>query len=409
MNNARTEIPATSKTINVLHLRDTDKICGPGKTILETASRIDRSRFALTIGIFARPHETTNAYYDAVLKRGVMAVRIPSLSKFDVKTVSTIARIIRERDIHVVHSHEYKSDILTFLLRRRLDIPIVTTVHGWITNSIKSKLYVALNKRVLRYFDRVIAVSPRIRDEVLANGVAPENVQLIHNAIVMENYQRHLATQGEFRAQFGLSQDAFVVAAVGRLSPEKGQADLLRASAPLMRSYRRLHVALVGDGPDRDRLRSVVLELGIADRVVFTGHLVDVRPVFRDTDLLALTSYTEGFPNVILEALSMEVPVVATDVGGVPDIVENGVTGALVPAGDISGIARAIEHTLQDPQWARQTALQGQARVAAQFQFARRVEKVQQLYREVMAGRKGNPLASEDNECRNRAGAHNDA
>jgi glycosyltransferase involved in cell wall biosynthesis len=146
-----------------------------------------------------------------------------------------------------------------------------------------------------------------------------------------------------------------------------------------------VRVLFSGDGPDRAALEQQARDLGLADRVTFTGHLQDVRPVYRDIDVHALTSYTEGFPNVVLESLCMGVPVLANDVGGTREIVEDGVTGILLPAGQPERIAAGLLRLIGEPAWARQLAANGHAVVMRDFSFKQRVLKEEALCRDVLA------------------------
>lgn len=373
--------------IRVLHLRDTNKVCGPGKTIMETACRIDGSEFDLSVGLFLEMNETGNLYQQALEARGVRVLPVRSRHQFDLSVIRAIIRIIRENDIHILHSHEYKSDIVAYLVARFHPIPIVTTIHGWITNSLKSRFYIWSGKQVLKHFDRVIAVSPKIRAELVRLGVAPEKAPLIYNAIVTENYRPGSYEKGYIRRRFDLRDSDILIGNVGRLSPEKGQRVFLDAASRICRQRDDVYFVLVGDGKDRAALEKYSQEKQIRHRVLFTGHEQDVRPVYQDIDVLALTSFTEGFPNVLLESLCMDTPIIATRVGGVEDIVTDGVTGYLCEAGDSGCIAAAIQRTLDDPQQARVMVENGQALIRREFQFAARVEKVQNLYRDVLRGR----------------------
>lgn len=371
--------------INVLHLRDTDRVCGPGKTIIETALATDRRSFTQRVGLFVSTGGERNAFYDTATARGVDVIPVPTGHRFDPRVIRTLVRIIKEHDIHLVHSHEYKSDILAFLASRLHRVPIMTTIHGWITNHLKSRVYIGLERRILPRFDRVVAVSAETQRRVLECGVSEDRVDILHNAVVTEHYEPNGRPAGVLRAQFGIPGDAVVVGYVGRLSPEKGQRDLLTAAALLVGQYPRLHVALVGDGPDRAFLERAANDLGLGARVIFTGHLVDVRPVYQGVDIVALTSHTEGFPNIVLEALCMEKPVLATRVGGVPEIIEDGRTGLLVPAGSPQAIAGALARLLSNPSLGEALAVAGKRVVLERFQFADRVAREEQIYREVLA------------------------
>jgi len=370
--------------INVLHLRDTDRICGPGKTIIETALAATPGEFRHKVGLFLSLDESPNLYQTAATARGVEVVPIRSASRFDPRMIWTIIRAIKQHDIHIVHAHDYKSELLTWAVSRVYRVPIMTTVHGWIWNDFRYKVYWRAAQAVLPRFDRVIAVSGRTRDAVLACGVASDRVVLIHNAIVMENYDPATIERGLVRRRAGIPADATVIGCIGRLSREKGQLDLLHAAAQVLRSRPDVWFLFAGDGPDRPAVEQLARELGIAARVVLIGHVGDVRPVFRDIDILALTSHTEGFPNVILESLCMGRPVLATDVGGVSEIVNDGQTGILLPAHQPEAIAQGLLRLLGSPDDAMRMMEEGRRLVTAQFSFRRRVLAEEAICREML-------------------------
>jgi len=371
--------------INVLHLRDTDRICGPGKTIIETACATDRSAFSQKIGLFEVAGEPPSIYHQAALARGVEVIPVRSAHPYDPRLVTTLLDIVKRHDIHIVHSHEYKSDLLTWALRRIHRVPIMTTIHGWITNSRKARIMVGLSQKVLGGFDRVVAVSEGTRRRVLACGVPADKLVVIHNAIVTANYRPDAQAPGFLRQRFSLPEGALIVGSIGRLSPEKGQYDMLEAIRRIAPVRPHVYFVLVGDGPDRAGLEERVQAEGLAGRVLFTGHLNDVRPVYRDLDILALTSHTEGFPNVVLEALCMETPVLATDVGGTAEIVEDEQTGVLIPARAPDRIERGLLRLIDDPAGAARLMRAGREAVFARFDFQARVAREEALYREILS------------------------
>ena len=357
--------------INILHLRDTNNVCGPGKTILETCARIDKDRFNLSIGLFMHETDKENLYYKEAKDRGLTIYPIRTNHQFDKSIIKKIIQIIKEKDIHIIHSHEYKSDIVALLVSRFHKIPIMTTCHGWITNSLKSKLYIWLGKQTLRYFDRVISVSPLIHKEVLRVGAKPENNRLIYNAIVMENYRPGNYENHYLRRKYNLPDEAIIIGNAGRLSPEKGQQEFIYAANEITKDYPNTYFFIMGDGPDRPRLEKMVAQLQLTEKVYFLGHIKDMRSIYQDMDFFTLTSYTEGFPNVLLEALCMDTPCIATDVGGVSEIIQNDITGKL-------------KFYLDYPEKAREFAASGKQLVVDRYQIKDRIEKVQVLYEEVM-------------------------
>ena len=371
--------------ITVLHLRDTDRVCGPGKTILETATAATHGEFHHVVGLLLLDSERSNDYLTAAVGRGVDTVPIRAATRFDPRIIATIIRVVKERRVDIIHSHDYKSDLLAWVASRFHRVPVMTTVHGWIWNNVRYRVYWRAAQTVLPRFDLVVAVSGQTRAAVLACGVKEEKLALIHNAIVAENYDPRTTPRGTVRERYGIPDDAKVVGCVGRLSAEKGQRDLLAAAAEVLRTHPGCWFLFVGDGPDRESLKSEVAAAGLAGRVVFTGHLQDVRPVFRDMDVLALPSHTEGFPNVILEALCMETPVLATDVGGVREIVVHRQTGLILPPHSPDRLAAGLRELLDDDVWAASLAAAGKAMVMREFTFRERVLKEEAACRQMLS------------------------
>ena len=241
--------------INVLHLRDTDRLCGPGKTIIETACAGVGTDFNHIIGLYMLASERQNAYLDAARQRGVEIVPIRSSHQFDPRIILALLETIREREIHIIHSHEYKSDLLAWAIARVRPIPVVSTIHGWIRNHAKGRFYIRLSQSVLASFDQVIAVSNETKSAAISAGVPSSKIEVVHNGIVSGNYRAEAYERGYIRRLFGVPETATIVGYVGRLSPEKGQRDLLIAASRLVRARPDLWFALVGDGPDRLALR----------------------------------------------------------------------------------------------------------------------------------------------------------
>jgi len=366
--------------INVLHLRDTNKICGPGKTILETACRIDQSRFNLSVGLFLQTPDETNQYREALENRGVNMIPLVAKSQFSLSIIKTTIDIVNDNNIHILHSHDYKSDILTAIISKKVNIPVITTAHGWITNTLKSKLYTWAGKQSFRFFDRVIAVSPKIRNEISRCGVSDEHLILIYNAIVSDSYIKSDFEPGSLRSRFNIPEHIKIIGNIGRISAEKGQETFILAAKELLKHRNDIAFILTGDGPDRQRIENLVDQLGIRESVFFTGHLKDVRPVFRDLDIFALTSYTEGFPNVVLESLCMDVPVLATDVGGTADIISDKETGVLIEAGSPEQVASGLTYLLDNPVDAANFTEAGKNKLKQYFEFSIRVNKIEKLY-----------------------------
>jgi len=368
-----------ARPLRVLDLRDTDEIGGPGKTILETVRVIDKRRFELEIAVFQTRHEQADTPFTAAAKQYAIPVHvIRGYNQFDPRLIARTAALVKERRIDVVHAHEVKSDVISYLASRIRRVPIVTTLHGWIGNSRKQRAFIALDRRVVRAFDLVIAVSRPILEEALAAGVPESRVRLLNNAVVLEHYQH--PPPGALAELIGHRPRGPVLVSIGRLSAEKGHADLLDALAAVFRRGRRMEAVLVGDGPERPHLEQRVRDLGLDGWVHFPGYLDRPQVVLNEADLMVLPSHTEGLPNVALEALAMHVPVLATNVGGTPEVIRDGETGRLVPARDTRAMTEALEHFLQHRDAWAAMARRGRQRVVDEFDFRTRTRRLEDMY-----------------------------
>lgn len=374
----------TETTINVLHLRDTFEIGGPGKTILETYRAIDAARFRLHLGVFLTRHESAETpFVSAARAVGLPVHEIRGLNQYDPRMIARVIQLVDDLHIHLVHAHEVKSDVITWLVSKFRRVPVVTTLHGWFGTDYKARLFTALDRRVVRSFDRVIAVSGPIHDRMAAAGITERQLRLLRNAIVIERYRR-TGERGYLASLLGRPVAGPVVATIGRLSPEKGHADFVEALALARVSGCRVTAVLAGDGPARADLVARVHALGFDDAVHFPGYVDRPERLLEETDLMVLPSHTEGFPNVVLEALAMEVPVLATRVGGTPEIVEDGTNGRLVPPHSPPALADALKQFVAAPDHWRRMAQNGRELVERSFDFKARTRRLESIYMELV-------------------------
>jgi glycosyltransferase involved in cell wall biosynthesis len=254
-----------------------------------------------------------------------------------------IAALCANRKPDVVHTHGYRPDVMDAGVARGMGIATVTTVHGFTGNGWRNRFYEHLQRRSYRRFDAVVAVSRPLVERLRRSGVPAERVCLVPNAY------RRAKTPLDRRAareRLGLREDVRVVGWVGRLQHEKGPDVLLDAVASSQFPGDVL-VSIVGSGRDREALAERARTLGIAHRVKFHGLVADAERVFPAFDTLVLSSRTEGTPMVLFEAMATRTPIVATSVGGVPDVLP-GDSATLVPSERPAMLARAIAETLQD-------------------------------------------------------------
>jgi glycosyltransferase involved in cell wall biosynthesis len=317
-----------------------------------------------------------------------------------------IALMGRERP-HLVHTHTSKAGILGRIAARRAGVPVVVhTPHGHVFHSyegrLKTQLFVRLERACAPLADRLIALTEAERREHLELGVGrPAQWVTVHSGVDFAPFANARPMRHAVRAQLGLPDGAIVLGTVGRLVPIKGQDCLVDAFARLAVRYRDLHLLLVGDGPLRGNLVAQARSLGL--RVVDspgaaagpgasgegTVHLLglrrDVPRLLAAMDLFVLPSLNEGMGRVLVEAMAMELPCVASRVSGIPDVVADGETGVLVPPRHPEALARAIGTMLDDPERVREMGRRGRQKVVPAFSVERMVEKLAELYRELLA------------------------
>lgn len=374
--------------ITILDLRDTYEVGGPGKTILETFRAMDATRFRQHLAVFRRDDEADDSPFVTQARAMGMPVHvIRGAHQFDPRLVWRTARLVRQIGAAIVHAHEVKSDVITVLSARMHRARTMTTLHGWIGNSRRQRLFIGLDQRVVRRLDRVVVVSTRLRDQAVEAGVRTERLRLVHNAIVLDNYRRTAAT-GRLAALAGREVTGPVLACVGRLSPEKGQRDLVEAMRLVRQAGGRCSLVLAGDGPDRPVVAEMVRAAGLGDVVHFLGYVDPPQQVLNESDLLVLPSHTEGLPNAALEAMAMDVPVLATRVGGTPDVVRDGESGRLVAAQAPDQLAAGILDFLANRAAWRTMAERARSVVAGQFDFRARTRAMERIYEELAGERR---------------------
>jgi len=316
---------------------------------------------------------------------------IPENAKGFIQIFREAARFLRSRNIRILHSHRYKENLLAVLLARACHIPhIVRTQHGLPEpfqgkKHIRQRLMSGLDRFLARHAtDRVISVSPELREH-LVKYTDPAKVVVIPNGLDV-NHVSSALSRTEARERLGIPADAPTIGYAGRLEPIK-RLDLFLAAAQLVaRQVPNAKFLLVGDGSEASRLREMARASSLHDSVMFLGHRNDIYDVLRALDVFLLCSDHEGLPMVLLEALHLGVSVVARQVGGLGDVIQDGVSGVLVRSSDPKVLAAQCVHLLVDAKRRRDMASAGRARVSEFFSADRNATQVAALYRELCQG-----------------------
>jgi glycosyltransferase involved in cell wall biosynthesis len=357
--------PTAVRTI--LHLTASRCYGGPERQMLGLAQSL-RDDYRVAFASFAEGG-LCRPFLAEVENAGFPAVALGHDTPQFVAAVNEIAALLRRLDVAVLCCHGYKANLLGRPAARRAGVPAVAVSRGWTGEGLRVRLYEALDRLALRWMDHVVCVSEGQAEKVRAAGVPAHKVTVIHNAIRPDRFAAPDRQARDTLAHLFPEPPSRVVAAVGRLSPEKGFGVLVDAAAAVARAEPSVGFVLFGDGPQRAMLTRRVAERALEGRFVLPGFRPDLDRYFPAFDLLVAPSFTEGLSNVLLEAFAAGVPVVATAVGGNPEVVEDAVNGYLVPAGDPGALARRILDALACEQKRQELASRGRERIRERFTF----------------------------------------
>lgn len=339
--------------LRVLALLEAGSITGTAKPVLEMAyeARADTTgqrRIELSVANFARgPQPVENALTNALCADRIPYSLIRERGRFDSSVLPQIRDLVKKYDAEVVWTNSVKSHFLLYesgVLKHR---KWVAFHHGYTTTDFKMRIYNQLDRVSLRKADRVLTVCIPLVAELEARGVLRRRIRVQHMPV--RPFVNSPEDGQKLRAELGLNPDARVILTVGRLSREKGQKDLIKAFARLREQLQddRLKLILVGDGFERQHLERRAAHFHVDGSILFAGHRDDVKRFYGIAEVFALSSYSEGTPNVLLEAMAASVPVVTTSVGGIPELASDGHHALLVPPADPAALAGALRRILQ--------------------------------------------------------------
>jgi glycosyltransferase involved in cell wall biosynthesis len=280
----------------------------------------------------------------------------------------------------VLCCHGYKANLVGRLAARRRKIPVIAVARGWTAENFKVRLYERLDRFHLRWMDHVVCVSEAQAAKVRRAGVRPERMSVIYNAI---DPSRFAEADKRYRAKLlrhFRQPRTRIIGAAGRLSSEKGFEILVAAAERVLRTHPSAGFILFGEGPERARLQQQINAAGLTHTFILCGFRADLDRFLPHFDLLVLPSYTEGLPNVVLEAFAAGVPVVGTAVGGTTEVIEEGVSGHLVPPGDADVMAERIDALLGGADKLPEMGRRGRRRVQEKFGFTTQARLYHELF-----------------------------
>jgi glycosyltransferase involved in cell wall biosynthesis len=357
--------------LRVVKFMEAASVTGPAANVIRFCKFAHAiGEVKITIAAFHRSATATagtpwNAFFDALASAGIEFDVIREKRPFDPGVIEQMREIVSRRNSHIVASHAVKSHFLVRLAGLHRRYRWIAYHHGYTAENLKVRLYTQLDRWSLPAARRVVTVcgpfATMLADQ---RGVRPDLISVLPNSMEAPPPPDPGQLQ-ELSRNLGLSPDSRVILSIGRLSSEKAQIDLLQAFA-LMKTP-NLRLVLVGNGIDRGRLEHAAATLGIAGQTVFAGQHRNVWPFYNLADIFVLPSLSEGSPNVLLEAMMAQTPIVATAVGGVPETVENEASALLVPPRDPEKLAEAMRRLLDSPELRARLTANAFARVKEDF------------------------------------------
>lgn len=367
--------------MRILQLISSGGLYGAESVLLNLSLELQRLGHSCSVAVFENSQNPNTELAQRAESLGLTTRRISCRGQFDWSAVRTIRSIAVEESIDLIHAHGYKADFYAYAASRPLGLPLVATCHNWPGRSMTMRFYASLDQFVLRRFDRVAAVSERVAEQ-LQQPKSHGRVQQIANGVPTPG-----SPSAARLAPVTSMRNGLVVGTVGRLSSEKGLSFLVQAAQKLSHDFPDTLYVLVGDGTERAALESQVRVLGLTGRVIFEGERSDMQGVYASFDVFVLASLTEGMPMVVLEAMAARLPVVATRVGAIPQLIPDASFGILVEPGNAEALAEGIGTLLRDAALREHVGQNAQDRVQQFFSSARMAERYVEIYHQAFKHR----------------------
>jgi len=376
--------------IPVLHVITRLIVGGAQENTLYTAMLLDKKRYA--VDVLSGPQTgSEGSLIEEGRSKGVNISILPVLIRqinplMDMLALWKMIFIFRKKEYPIVHTHSSKAGILGRLAAKLAGVPIVIhTVHGWSFHDamppLTRKVYILLEQICARFTDALIIVTKGDREKGLLEGIGkPDQYHLIRSAIPLNEFNPQNYSRDQIRRDLGLPLDGPIVGTVGRFSAQKNPLEWVRVAEIIHREIPECCFLMVGDGPLRSQVESALVQLGLKERVLLPGISRNIPQLMAAMDVFLLTSRWEGLPRVIPQAMSMQLPVVATGVDGSAEVVMSGVNGFVCPPGDIDGLAKHCVNLLRDEQLRQKISQAGTRTVVNTFDLSQMIEGIDDLY-----------------------------
>jgi len=355
----------------LFHIREAGIYGSPERLIV---GQITHARKYAGIPVSYRKGGVENAFIAELTDLKIPHLELTEHFTGDLSTSLRLAGMIRQYHPALIVTHEYKSNLYGYLASRLTGVPHLIHYHGATAEDVKVKLYNAIDRWVLRRARGIITVSEETKRRLVSAGVEEANVNVVINAVSESAFERVTFVNDEFEPTI-----PFAVCA-GRLSYEKGVDILIEALALLKGAGDRLNLLIYGEGPEEGRIGALIEQHNLSDTVRLVGFRKDLRGPFGAMAFLIIPSRSEGFPLVLLEAWAQGAPVVATPVGGLPDLITDNENGILAKSADPNSLAHALSRAVRTPEFKKRCGAAGKWLVIEKYNFETQVARLEEIY-----------------------------
>lgn len=367
--------------INILHLRSSNFYGGPERQLHYHCLKAANSELNITCSSFSERNETPE-FLNVIAQDNINTITFDVTSAYDMNAIGLIREYITRNKIDIICTHDYRAHFFGNVARKKKDTFWIAFSRGWTKDNFKIRMYCWFDKFIIRFADHIIAVSHAQKKRLENILVTSNKITVAHNAITPSVFEK--VQKVSLIEKFNLPKDTIIGIAGGRFSSEKGQRYLVEAAALAIKKNNKLKFILFGDGPDYQKIKSQINKLNLQGSVICPGFEKNLIGYLKCADFLVNPSLSEGLPNIVLEAMAMKIPCVATDVGGVGEIIEDGVNGLLVPARSSKKLAEAILKISSNKKLSSFIIENAYKTISDKFSFDRQYAEIKKVYSKVL-------------------------
>jgi len=364
----------------ILHLRSSSGFYGAESVLVTLLDQLSEYGKEVHLAVI---ENYINQNRDLVIRaqeKNIKTIEIPCSKRFDLKSIREIFNVVQQYKIECVHTHDYKSHLYGLLVAKRLKLPCIATLHGWVNNTTSLRFYQIIERILLRLFDSVVTVSPQM-EKRLNSGLLPiKHLLSIPNGVNIKQF--HPGSYYDCKKHFNWTKDNFVFGIIARLSEEKGHKILLNAFKIVNSKSPGSRLLIIGSGPERESLENIVSDLNLENIVCFAGPQTNIDKIMRCIDCYVSSSLTEGMPMVLLEAMASGTPIIATKVGAVDNMLSNNM-GTLVNPDDSIELALAMQNVLLNVNKAKRMADRARRKCIEQYSAQKQAAAYIKLYSDI--------------------------